>query len=100
MVRLRGDPDGDQGSLSGSRLVVAVPLSDVHSTLDRLALLELLIGLAVLAAVAAAAYLLVRHELRPLRRIEDTAPRSRPATSPSAWRRPTRGQRWAASAGR
>ena len=73
VVRLRGDPDGDQGSLSGSRLVVAVPLSDVHSTLDRLALLELLIGLAVLAAVAAAAYLLVRHELRPLRRIEDTA---------------------------
>ena len=73
VVRLRTDPDGDQGSLSGSRLVVAVPLSDVHSTLDRLAVLELLIGLAVLAAVAAAAYLLVRHELRPLQRIEDTA---------------------------
>ena len=50
-----------------------MPLSDVRSTLDRLAMLELLIGLAVLAAVAAAAYVLVRRELRPLRRIEDTA---------------------------
>jgi two-component system OmpR family sensor kinase len=54
-------------------LVLAIPLSDVHSTLDRLALLELLIGLIVLVAVAVIAYLLVRRELRPLRRIEDTA---------------------------
>ena len=73
VVKLRSDPDGDEGSPSGSRLVVAVPLSDVRSTLDRLALLELLIGLVVLAAVAAAGYLLVRRELRPLQRIEDTA---------------------------
>jgi two-component system OmpR family sensor kinase len=58
---------------NGSRLVLAIPLSDVHSTLDRLALLELLIGLIVLVAVAVIAYLLVRRELRPLRRIEDTA---------------------------
>ncbi|MDX6593347.1 MAG: two-component system, OmpR family, sensor kinase [Gaiellales bacterium] len=57
----------------GSRLVMAIPLSDVHSTLDRLALLELLIGAIVLAAVAVIAYLVVRRELRPLRRIEDTA---------------------------
>jgi two-component system, OmpR family, sensor kinase len=56
-----------------SRLVMAVPLADVNSTLDRLALLELLIGVLVLAAVAVIAYLLVRRELRPLRRIEDTA---------------------------
>jgi two-component system, OmpR family, sensor kinase len=56
-----------------ARLAIAIPLSDVHSTLDRLALLELLIGLVVLGAIAAVAYLLVRHELRPLIQIEDTA---------------------------
>ena len=60
-------------AVTNARLVIAIPLSDVRSTLDRLALLELLIGAVVLAAVAALAYLLVRHELRPLIRIEDTA---------------------------
>jgi two-component system OmpR family sensor kinase len=64
---------GGPGAPGNSRLAVAIPLSDVHSTLDRLVLLELLIGLVVLAAVAAVAYLLVRHELRPLIQIEDTA---------------------------
>jgi two-component system, OmpR family, sensor kinase len=58
---------------NGSRLVMAIPLSDVTSTLDRLALLELLIGAVVLVTVAAIAYLLVRRALRPLSRIEDTA---------------------------
>jgi two-component system, OmpR family, sensor kinase len=60
-------------AVTNARLVIAIPLSDVHSTLDRLALLELLIGVVVLAAVAGLAYLLVRRELRPLIRIEDTA---------------------------
>ncbi len=59
--------------VSNARLVIAIPLSEVRSTLDRLALLELLIGLAVLGAVAAVAYVLVRRELKPLARIEDTA---------------------------
>ena len=57
----------------GSRLVIAMPLSDVNSTLNRLVLLEVVVGLAVLAAVAALAYFLVRRELRPLERIEGTA---------------------------
>jgi len=65
------DPDSDVPT--NSRLVMAIPLSDVNSTLDRLALLELLVGLAVLAAVAVLAYLLVRRELAPLGRIEHTA---------------------------
>jgi two-component system OmpR family sensor kinase len=55
------------------RLVIATPLQDVNSTLNRLAMLELLVGLIVLAVVAAIAFWLVRRELRPLVRIEDTA---------------------------
>jgi two-component system, OmpR family, sensor kinase len=58
---------------AGSRLVIAMPLSDVNSTLNRLVRLEVVVGLAVLAGVAALAYLLVRRELRPLERIEETA---------------------------
>ncbi len=57
----------------GSRLVIAMPLGDVNSTLNRLVLLEVVAGLAVLAGVAVLAYLLVRRELRPLERIEETA---------------------------
>jgi two-component system, OmpR family, sensor kinase len=57
----------------GAKLVIAMPLSDVNSTLNRLVLLELVVGLAVLAGVAALAYFLVRRELRPLERIEGTA---------------------------
>jgi two-component system OmpR family sensor kinase len=57
----------------GDKLVIAMPLSDVDSTLNRLVVLEVVVGLAVLAGVAALAYLLVRRELRPLERIEETA---------------------------
>ena len=62
----------DEGSAS-VRLAIATPLNDVNSTLNRLAMLELLVGLIVLAVVAAIAFWLVRRELRPLVRIEDTA---------------------------
>ena len=57
----------------GTRLVVGVPLSDAYSTLNRLTVLELLVGGAVIVLVGGMAYLLVRRELRPLRRIEETA---------------------------
>jgi len=66
-----------QGQANGGstpvRLAIAAPLHDVNSTLNRLAMLELLVGLVVLAVVAAIAFWLVRRELRPLVRIEDTA---------------------------
>jgi two-component system OmpR family sensor kinase len=55
------------------RLVTAIPLDDVRSTLARLALLELLIGVVVLVIVGGVAYVAVRREFRPLLRIEDTA---------------------------
>src|SRR5262249_27249819 len=65
--------DPNNPAPANARLVVAMPLSDVNSTLNRLVLLELLIGLAVLGAVGGLAYVLVRRELQPLQRIEDTA---------------------------
>ncbi len=81
----RGAPDGnstthgyrlrsvDVPGPTPARLIVGVPLSDTNSTLNRLTVLELLVGGAVLVLVGGMAYLLVRRELRPLRRIEATA---------------------------
>jgi two-component system OmpR family sensor kinase len=54
-------------------VVVGVPLSDMDSTLSRLVLIEVLVGLGVLAAVGGAGYWLVRLGLRPLTDIEHTA---------------------------
>ena len=63
------DPDG----AIPAKLVIAAPLSDVNSTLNRLTILELVVGAIVLAVVAALALYVVRRELRPLMRIEETA---------------------------
>ena len=70
MYATPGLADAGSGTV---RMVIATPLHDVNSTLNRLAMLELLVGLIVLAVVAAIAFWLVRRELRPLVRIEDTA---------------------------
>jgi two-component system OmpR family sensor kinase len=72
-VGLVHDIDHDNPSPIGERYAIAVPLADVNSTLERLAVLELVVGLAVLAAGGTLAYVLVRRELQPLQRIEDTA---------------------------
>ncbi|WP_082592296.1 cell wall metabolism sensor histidine kinase WalK [Phycicoccus sp. Soil803] len=53
--------------------IVAVPLSSVSHTVRRLVLVELLIGLAVLAACAIGGWYAVQRAFRPLREIEDTA---------------------------
>ena len=75
VLPLSGSPDGDGDGSTGpqDRLVIAMPLTDVDSTLNKLVALELVVGLAVLAIVGAIAFLVVRRELRPLERIEDTA---------------------------
>jgi two-component system OmpR family sensor kinase len=57
----------------GSLLVVAAPLNEVHDTLRRLVGIELLVTLAVVAAIVALGLWLVRIGLAPLRRIEATA---------------------------
>jgi two-component system, OmpR family, sensor kinase len=59
--------------LHGAMLIVATSLHDVNSTLHRLFLVELLVTLAVLAALAALGLWIVRLGLRPLRAIETTA---------------------------
>jgi two-component system OmpR family sensor kinase len=56
-----------------TRLVLAIPLTEAESTLNRLTLLELLVGLIVVGCVAILAYVLVRREFRPLERMEQTA---------------------------
>jgi two-component system, OmpR family, sensor kinase len=53
--------------------VAAVPLGDTQSTLDRLALIEVIVSAAILVALAFAAWWLVRVGLRPLRRMEEAA---------------------------
>jgi two-component system OmpR family sensor kinase len=63
----------DGGPGLTTRLLLAIPLSDAESTLNRLTLLELLVGLIVAGCVAVLAYVLVRREFRPLERMEATA---------------------------
>jgi two-component system, OmpR family, sensor kinase len=57
----------------GGTLVLAIPLTEVNSTLRRLLVVELLVGGAVLALMAALALWLVRVGLRPLEGIGATA---------------------------
>jgi two-component system, OmpR family, sensor kinase len=57
----------------GTSLFVAQSLTDVDHTAGRLALLELVIGLAVLVVLAAVGSVVVRRSLRPLSEVEDTA---------------------------
>jgi signal transduction histidine kinase len=57
----------------GTRIVIAISTSDMSSTLDRLDRLEMIIGLIVVAIAGGLAWALVRVEMRPLLRIEDTA---------------------------
>jgi two-component system OmpR family sensor kinase len=68
-------PPGLAGSahVPAGRLVIAISTAGVSSTLGRLDRLEFLIGLIVVVIAGALAWALVRVELRPLRRIEDTA---------------------------
>ena len=76
-----GSTDGDMqwravaGRLtdSSATFAVAVPLNSVERTVRRLLLVELLIGLAVLTAVAVLGWYAVQRAFRPLRQIEDTA---------------------------
>lgn len=68
-VFTRDDPGGGAGALT----VVAIPLTEVDSTLDRLLVVEAFVIAGVLAALAIASFLLVRLGLRPLDRIGQTA---------------------------
>lgn len=58
---------------NSATFAVAVPLTGVKHTVNRLLIITGLIGLAVLAALAALGWYLVRRAFRPLTQIEDTA---------------------------
>jgi two-component system, OmpR family, sensor kinase len=60
-------------ALGNGTLVVAIPLTDVQDTLQRLLGIEVLVAAAVLVGVAALALWVVRIGLRPLERMGETA---------------------------
>jgi len=57
----------------GRVLVVAIPLTETRQTLTRLLTIEVVVSLAVLAALAAAAWWLIKRDLRPLEAMAVTA---------------------------
>jgi two-component system OmpR family sensor kinase len=57
----------------GSSTVVAVPLGDTSATLNRLAVIELIVSAAILVALASGGWWLVGVGLRPLRRMGEVA---------------------------
>jgi two-component system OmpR family sensor kinase len=57
----------------GSSTVVAVPLGDTAATLNRLAVIELIVSAAILLALALGGWWLVGVGLRPLRRMGEVA---------------------------
>jgi len=54
-------------------IVVAIPLTEVYQTLNRLVLVEAVLSLSVLIGLAALSWWLVRRSLRPLEHFGDTA---------------------------
>lgn len=59
--------------LEAGTVVVAIPMTDVEDTLGRLLVIEVIVTLAVLAALVALTWWLVRLGFRPLERIGETA---------------------------
>ena len=57
----------------GYTVVIAIPLTEVQQTLRQLVVVAALVTIAVLAAMAAMSWWIVRRGLRPLERIEQTA---------------------------
>lgn len=55
------------------RTTIALPMTQNEETVQRLVMLQVVVGLAVLAVLALAAYFVIRRSLRPLRRVENIA---------------------------
>lgn len=54
-------------------LVAAIPLGETRQTLSRLLVIEIVVSVAVLGALAAAAWLIIKRDLRPLEAMAVTA---------------------------
>ncbi len=54
-------------------VIVAIPLGETQQTLGRLVVIEVIVSLLVLAALAAAAWLIIKRDLRPLETMAVTA---------------------------
>jgi two-component system, OmpR family, sensor kinase len=65
--------DWPEGRFGGQFIVLAIPLTDVLSTLRGLLLLELLVSLGVVAGTAVLAFVIIEIGLRPLRRMGTAA---------------------------
>jgi two-component system OmpR family sensor kinase len=63
----------DRGRAAGTIVVLAIPLTDVQSTLDLLLILEATVGAVVLLALALFAWFVIGVGLRPLERMGATA---------------------------
>ncbi len=62
-----------QSPVDSGTVIAAVPLRDFNQTLSHLRVIELIVSAAVLAALAAVAWWVIRVGLRPLARMEATA---------------------------
>jgi two-component system, OmpR family, sensor kinase len=58
---------------SAGLIIVAIPLSETQQTINRLLTVEAVVSLLVLGALAAAAWLLIKRDLRPLETMAVTA---------------------------
>jgi two-component system, OmpR family, sensor kinase len=65
--------DWPENFYQGEYIVLAIPLTDVRSTLNQLVLLEVSISLAIVVATAILALLIIRISLRPLQRMGEVA---------------------------
>lgn len=59
--------------VDGETLIVAIPLADAQDTLQRLLMIEVIVAVVLLGAIATSAWLLIRRELRPLDQMADAA---------------------------
>ena len=65
--------DWPEGRFGGQYIVLAIPLTDIYSTLRGLLISQLLISVGVVAGTALLAFVLIQVGLRPLRRMGATA---------------------------
>ncbi|MGD0379285.1 MAG: ATP-binding protein [Acidimicrobiales bacterium] len=70
--RVLAEPIGVEGTALGT-VIVAIPLNDLHHTLGRLVLIELLVSAGVILGLGGLAWWIVRRNLRPLDEMAATA---------------------------